>query len=323
LDDPQGAAVGRRAQKELLDGPPVLLDEKRVVHLLWTTPGPLVQRAVRIGDGKEDGMRLPCIGVLALAALAGCRAAEPEHEARVRWISAHTSYDHQGAELNRNAHIPEHDPAEMVPLFDEHKGQIVGALAPYLRTYDGGDYPGIAVSIYGKPVPPDGATVVFHVSVDATLAPREGSGTRPLLDDSYLGHVLFDVAEKSVTSAELSGSQLHSVPERVLVRASALVREWDSRFSRPVKGQVRWLPRWYVVEQVLPRIRAGEGVAGEYRVIKEEPEGHVVLLSFLLPGGSSSRDERPMHVVVLDMGAERILGVHETTVDLGPVYRER
>ena len=66
-------------------------------------------------------MRLLCLGVIALA---GCRAAETEADARIRKIAAQTSYDHRGAEGHENAHIPAHDPAEMVRLFERSGGRL-------------------------------------------------------------------------------------------------------------------------------------------------------------------------------------------------------
>ena len=74
----------------------------------------------------------------------------------------------------------------MVRLFEEHKRGIVEILAPYLRTYDGADYAEITIAAYGKPLPPDGRKVAFHVSVHAEMGPA---------DDEYSAGLVLDPVE--------------------------------------------------------------------------------------------------------------------------------
>lgn len=260
--------------------------------------------------------------VIALLAIsAGCAVTDSRLDARAAHILAHTTYNHLGAELNQNCHVPEHDPDEMVRLFDANKSLLAYALAPYLETYDGKRYPQIAVSVYAKPVAPDGALIDFHVSVDACLSPKAGSGTRRLLDDSYAGGLLFDPVEGRVVGVNLMGSQCRSIPSDVFEKATTLAREFNPRYSQPDEGHARWLPPWYVNESILPRRRSGETVADQYAFITEEPEGHVILIPFPLFCEPLPGDEIPCHTVVIDMGAERVLGVHEGMIDLSPRFK--
>ena len=260
------------------------------------------------------------VTMVLLTTVSGCAQQDPGNDAYLTRILSSTSYNHLGAELNKNVHIPKHDPKDMEQLFNQNKARIVKALAPYLRTYDNGAYPQISVSVYGKPTLPDGVEVVFHISVSATIAPRKGTGIRPMLDDTYSGALFLDTSNDSISRVRLSGNQLRSVPKEEMNKALALVRQIDVRYTNVDTMHVRWLPKWYVAEYIVPSQQAGKFVAGEYSFIKEMTEGYVVLLPFLGIGAASSIRQEPYHVVVVDMAASRVLGVYKTTIDMGPIY---
>ena len=274
-------------------------------------------------------MRKIILAALAVLVLAACKQTNPSTangSSQVRPVSygvekilANLTYNERVAR-EHNTQVSEYNLEDMKKLFQANRTLIAEALDPYLRTYDGQQYPQIAVWVYGRPLTDDGSSVVFHVSVGATISPREPRGKRPLLDDSYVGGLTFSVPEGRVTTVELMGSQVSSVPRQVYEKALSLAGQLDKRYSVCDKIHVRWLPDWYVSEYILPRVQANEPVAEEYSVITEMPKGHVVLLPFMLWDNGVSIHEVPMHTVVLDMGAERIIGVYKTTIDAGPMY---
>ena len=264
-------------------------------------------------------MKFWLVVMILVTSVLGCAQVDPKEDAYLTRISSATSYNHLGAELNRYDHIPKRGPKEMEQLFNRNKHRIAKALAPYLRTYDNGEYPQMSVSAYGKPTPPDGAEVVFHISVSATIAPRKESGIRPMLDDTYLGAVFLDTSSGSISRLSLSGNQVRSVPKDELRKAIALARQVDGRYTTVLDTHVKWLPKWYVEDYIVPRQRAGKAVAGEYSFITQKTEGHVVLLPFFV-GEISFEGKTPYHIVVVDMVASRVLGVYKTTVHTGRVY---
>ena len=265
---------------------------------------------------------LPAVAAL-LITCSGCTRPTPTTDAYFARMLANTTYSRLGAQLNLNRFVPEHDPKDIERLFDQSKVRIVEAIAPYLRTYDGGEYPHVSISVYGQPMPPDGAEVVFHISVRATIAPKQGHGTRPSLDDSYGGSTILNVAKGRIIRTQLSGSGLTTVPKKELDMALALATQLDSRYDEAALHDAKWLPRWYIAEYILPRQRAGESVPGEYSFIRKRTKGHVVLLPFVLYDKAlSRREEAPYHVVSVDMAAGRVLGVYKGTIYIGPMYGE-
>ena len=236
-------------------------------------------------------------------------------------ILARARYNRGAADLNRNVHIRAHDPAEMEAIFEENKGAVIGALVSYLKTYDGDPYPQVTVKVYGKPLPPGGEDVVFHVRVVATISPREGRGIRPLLDDTYSGAVFWDVVARRVKYLRLNGGQLRTVPGEVLDSALRLARQYDERYAaRFDRTAARWIPRWYVEHVILWRQREGLPVASEYSTIIEYAGHHVVLLNFHFFEEATSIREIPSHAVAVDVDGDRVLGVHRRIVDAGPMY---
>jgi hypothetical protein len=265
---------------------------------------------------------LPAIAAL-LIMCSGCTRPVPTTDAYLARMLANATYSRLGAELNTNRFVPEHDPRDIERLFDQNKARIVEAIAPYLRTYDGGEYPLASISAYGQPMPPDGAEVVFHISVRATIAQRQGHGIRPLLDDSYGGAIVFNVAEDRIVSTHLDGSHLLTVPTEELDRALALARQLDGRYDEVTLQDAKWLPRWYIAEYILTRRWAGGSLPGEYSFIRRRTKGHVLLLPFILYDEAlPRREEAPYHVVSVDMAAGRVLGVYKGTIYIGPMYGE-
>jgi hypothetical protein len=119
---------------------------------------------------------------------------------------------------------------EIEAVFSRDKLRILKPLAPYLKTFEGNDYPQLAVDVYGRQSRESADEIVFHISIKATVSPKENlqrGGMRPLVDDSYLGAVIWNHRKQIVRETDISGQQLHTVPPLVLARAMTLAVESD------------------------------------------------------------------------------------------------
>ena len=257
--------------------------------------------------------------VMTAMAVIGCDAGQPasgptaslRDNAYLQRIVSSTVYGRQAAALH-GGDVSAEVRQEIEAVFGRDKERILQPLLRYIRTFDGGEYPELAVDVFGLPSRESDDEIVFHISVLATVSPRgtlRRGGMRPLLEDSYLGHVMWDHRAQVVRGHGMSGQQCHTVPQAVLERTIGLAAARNPVCSkeRLQRGQVRWFPAWYTKKE---------------SSLADLDTGHsIVMLPFMMPGDDSKNT--PVHVVFIDPVENQILRVERWTIDMGPRYERR
>jgi len=267
-----------------------------------------------------------CAAAMLIAVAAGCRVWRDQAPDLYRErILEHTSYNLSAAKLNnQNMHIPAHDPRAVEATFDANKQAIVAPLVPYLKTYEGREYPGIFIEANGWPLPPDGREIIFHLSVEATISPREpGRGIRPLLDDRYLAAVWWDPAERRATRFVFNSAGGGAIPAGVSESAKAIAARHDPRYRAAQEWALSspgWLPAWYVRAEVFSKPPASEKTTVYWSFIKEDTGHNLVTLRFTI-SRDPQRERTIYHTVVVDVELGKVVGVHESEMYTGPMVR--
>jgi len=268
------------------------------------------------------------LGVLAAAGLLCAQSAwAAEHDKYLSRIVANTTYSRGVADgLRRNVHVPKHKPEDIEAQFNENKAEIVAPLVAYLKTFDGGEYPGICIEMAGIPLRTDARKTVFHMTVRATVRPRPDGkpsiGVRPRVDDRYLAAVLWDPVAKSVERVWLNSCSLGSVPPAALHKALKIAGKHDPRYAgrQPGPYDVQWLPPWYLDQQLFKR-SPNERNKSAYSYITEDTNHNIVLLRFRFPEETTKRNHSGRHTVAIDIELGKVVGIERTTVYDGPVFR--
>ena len=254
--------------------------------------------------------------IVAMAAM-GCDASQPasspttslDDNAYLQRIVNSTVYNRQAAEIH-GGWVSADVRQEIEAVFDRDKVRILEFLLPYMRTFDGNEYPQLTVKVFGLPIRDSDDEIAFHISIKATISPRGKNlrfgGMRPLLDDSYLAHVVWNHHRQVVRETGISGQQCHTVPQAVLDKAIALASARNPACSkeRLDRGQIRWFPAWFTRQEPdLASLRTGN---------------NIVRLPFLFLGNDLSHTR--VALVSIDTEEGRVLRVEEQIVDFGPRF---
>ena len=243
--------------------------------------------------------------ILAAAAfVVGCNATGSLDDAYLHRIADSTVYNKrvpQGRGSSANAQQRIED------VFRRDRLEILKALQPYIRTFDGNEYPQVAVELYGLESRESDAEIVFYITISAAVSPRKGlgrGGLRPLVDDSYLAGVVWDHRRRLVRHIDVSGSQCRAVPPEALAEAVALASAHDPAFLAKalVRRRIRWLPAWFTKQ--------------DPPLAKLNTRHNIVSLPFALYGNDLSKT--PVAVVSVDVAASRVVHIERQIWDCGP-----
>ena len=254
------------------------------------------------------GLVLACFSVVSAAAGAEPPVSNSPDDAYLKRILAAASFESLDAEA--------------AEIFKSHKQELLAPLIPYLRTFDGKEYPQLELRIKGGPVQrPEGTGLFeFWINVWAALRPREEGkapgGGKPSLD-SLRGWVEWDPKQNVVKRINLSGQYRALAPE-VLDKALRIAQNSDKRYTRQALDDVhtpRWEPAW---------------LAGLSRTIelakapKPDPsKPHLIVLVFRFLADAKSIHAVPMETVRVNLQTEKIVSVQPVLVDMGPIYEKR
>lgn len=241
-------------------------------------------------------------------------------DAYFKRILAAASFNRLGAELEWSKDLhPRLAEAEQV--FNSHKRELLAPLVPYLRTFDGKEYPQLELRVIGGPVRRQEGKGLFEFWIDvfATLRPwgegKAPGGMKPLLDETPRGWVEWDPKQNVVKRFRLSGLY-RALPPEALDKALRIAQKQDNRYMRQAldDGHTGWEPAWFKT------LGAPVELAKAPKADHSTP--HLVVLSFIYPGGESIHAV-PLHRVRVNLQTGKIVSVQTSLVDMGPRYKVR
>lgn len=271
---------------------------------------------------------LACFSVVSAVAGAEPSASSPPDEAYFKRILAAANFDRLAAEWEwskwsdggkKDLHP---QLAEAEEIFTSHKRELLAPLVPYLRTFDGKEYPQLELSAKGGPVQrPEGKGLFeFWIDVSATLRPwgegKAPGGMKPLLDETPRGWVEWDPKQNVVKRFSLSGLY-RALPPEVLDKALRIAQKQDNRYTRQAldDGHTGWEPAWF---------DALNKAVDPAKAPKPDPsKPHLVVLSFLFLSARTSIHDVPAEIVRINLQTEKIVSVQPIMVDMGPQYEKR
>jgi len=264
---------------------------------------------------------LACFSVVSAAAGAEPVASSSSDDAYFKRILAAASFNRLGAELEWSKDLhPRLAEAEQV--FNSHKRELLAPLVPYLRTFDGKEYPQLELRVIGGPVRRQEGKGLFEFWIDvfATLRPwgegKAPGGMKPLLDETPRGAVEWDPKQNVVKRFSLSGLY-RALPPEVLDKALKIAQKQDNRYTRQALDDMHtgWEPAWF---------DALNKAVDPAKAPKPDPsKPHLVVLSFLFLSARTSIHDVPAEIVRINLQTEKIVSVQPIMVDMGPQYEKR
>lgn len=242
-------------------------------------------------------------------------------------LIAATKYDRRTAEDSARPFTPKHDPKEIEAVFVAHKAEILTRIVPYLRSFTGARYPELECRVWGLPMDAEAGApgqIAFRIDVWGQDQPKPQSPehrSRPRRD-RWSAALVWDRQGGRVAKLLFVTFSLKAVREAELVKARRIAASANKLHEdRPVMRYL-WLPAWYVENVIrLPKQMRTENIPEEYEAIREKSGHNLVMLSYEFPEKAKSMHEVPYHRVFVDVKSARVVGVHETTIDMGPRYK--
>lgn len=260
---------------------------------------------------------LACCSVVPRGLAAEPAPASKPDDAYFTRIIASAIYSRLGAELHCSEDLHPLLP-EAEAIFNSHKRELLEPFVPYLRTFDGKEYPQLELSVYGSPARQEERKGLFDffINVFATLKPwgqgKAPGGVRPLVDETPMGGVEWDPKTSRVKRFSLGGPY-RALPPNILDEALQIAHRYDKQYTRQALDTIHtgWEPSWLHAfsQPVEPQKAPPPGDAKQ----------HLVVLEFEFPGQGPIHAV-PAHRVRVSLRTGTVLSVQASTIDGRPIH---